>query len=321
MLATGTTMPDVHVPGFANLLHGKLYERNDTANAASNNKSMDCLSSSGVCISGISAMKAAAHAVTLGQHDRAMVVGCETSSQSTQSHSYSDPSTQSLETEFLRYMLSDGASCALLDSEPNPGNQLSFRLEAFYHHSFAHELPPTMVLGVPEAGKSLNLGSTHLTTSDSSDARMKILRQNIKMLNKHIMVKGREALQHAIEECGLLECVDGGGIDWVLPHVSSYIFYQDCVDAAQDLLGLPSSRVWTNLETVGNVGSASPFLLLWGALEEQKKSASRGNLNGSSQQSRSRVQLKKGDRVLLFVPESGQFSYHYVILTVCDHNG
>ena len=52
-----------------------------------------------------------------------------------------------------------------------------------------------------------------------------------------------------------------------------------------------------NLKKVGNVGSASIYLML----EELMNS---GN-------------LKKGDKILLSVPESGRFSYSYAYLTVC----
>ena len=51
-----------------------------------------------------------------------------------------------------------------------------------------------------------------------------------------------------------------------------------------------------NLATVGNVGAASIYL----ALEELMNSG----------------KLKKGDKILLSVPESGRFSYALAYLTV-----
>jgi 3-oxoacyl-[acyl-carrier-protein] synthase III len=145
MLATGTTIPDILIPGFANLVHGKLRASN----------SMDCLSSTGVCISSTSALKAAANAVSLGEHNRALVIGCESASHSLASEQFIGFDTDSedildpkdaFKAKFLRYMLSDGAGCALLDLEPHT-SKLSFRIERFYHHSFAHKLPPCMVMG------------------------------------------------------------------------------------------------------------------------------------------------------------------------------
>ena len=52
-----------------------------------------------------------------------------------------------------------------------------------------------------------------------------------------------------------------------------------------------------NLARVGNVGAASIYL----ALDELMTSG----------------KLKKGDKILLSVPESGRFSYAYAYLTVC----
>ena len=60
---------------------------------------------------------------------------------------------------------------------------------------------------------------------------------------------------------------------------------------------IPMERWFMNLKHVGNVGSASIYLML----EELMNS---GN-------------LKKGDKILLSVPESGRFSYSYAYLTVC----
>lgn len=317
MLAMGTTVPDVKVPGFANLLHGQL-------NAT---KSMDCLSSAGVCIASISALKAAAHAVTLGEHDRALVVGCETASHNMSAKRYEKiyqtkrhHDTESLTVvnpqaifgaEFLRYMLSDGAGCALLDTVPHP-TKLSYRIEGFFHHSFAHELPPAMVMGAPVAGVPITTGSTYNTLPESSSScsdlaaleaqKSDVLRQDVNLLNNEIIPRGAEAMRHAVEQ-GFLDPV-GGRVDWVFPHISSFFFYDQFADlVARDVLGLPRERIWTNLATVGNVGSASALLMLWGALGEEGPT------------------LVRGDRVLVAVPESGSFSYSCVLLTVCDSRG
>jgi len=52
-----------------------------------------------------------------------------------------------------------------------------------------------------------------------------------------------------------------------------------------------------NLKDVGNVGSASIYLMVEEIMNSGK--------------------LKKGDKLLLSVPESGRFSYAYAYLTVC----
>jgi 3-oxoacyl-[acyl-carrier-protein] synthase-3 len=60
---------------------------------------------------------------------------------------------------------------------------------------------------------------------------------------------------------------------------------------------MSDDKWFMNLSRVGNVGSAS----ILPCLEELMNS---GN-------------LKKGDKILLSVPESGRFSFAYAYLTVC----
>ena len=60
-------------------------------------------------------------------------------------------------------------------------------------------------------------------------------------------------------------------------------------------VGIPEEKWFTNLDRVGNVGSASIFLAL-------------GELMNSGR-------LKKGDRLFLAIPESARFSYGYIYLT------
>ena len=95
----------------------------------------------------------------------------------------------------------------------------------------------------------------------------KVLRQDVNLLNNEIIPRGAEAMRHAVER-GFLDPV-GGRVDWVFPHISSFFFYDQFADlVARDVLGLPRDRIWTNLANVGNVGSASALLMLWGALGE-----------------------------------------------------
>ena len=82
----------------------------------------------------------------------------------------------------------------------------------------------------------------------------------------------------------------------ILPHLSSY-YFEPVVRRAIDALS-PERRVpyWTNLHSAGNTGAASIFIMLDEYLRTET--------------------LHSGDRVLLFVPESGQFNFVVVSLTV-----
>ena len=61
-------------------------------------------------------------------------------------------------------------------------------------------------------------------------------------------------------------------------------------------IDLPTEKWFTNLTTVGNVGSVAIFV----ALDELVRTK----------------ELNDGDKILLLVPESGRFSYGVVLLTV-----
>ena len=80
--------------------------------------------------------------------------------------------------------------------------------------------------------------------------------------------------------------------------MSSFFFedkmYNEMVELGIDI---PKEKWFTNLATKGNVGAASIYLML----DEL--------FNGG--------QLKKGQKILLGVPESSRFSYVFCLLTVC----
>ena len=60
---------------------------------------------------------------------------------------------------------------------------------------------------------------------------------------------------------------------------------------------MPKEKWFTNLSDVGNIGAGSIYIML----EELFNSG----------------ELKKGQKLLLMVPESARFSYAWVLLTVC----
>ncbi len=98
------------------------------------------------------------------------------------------------------------------------------------------------------------------------------------------------------------ELVDKYNIDidkltWFLPHLSSE-FFRFKIDEEISRLGvhIPQEKWFTNLTRVGNVGTASPYFMLEELLNEGK--------------------LKKGDTIVMMVPESARFSYAYAGITV-----
>jgi 3-oxoacyl-[acyl-carrier-protein] synthase-3 len=84
-------------------------------------------------------------------------------------------------------------------------------------------------------------------------------------------------------------------IDWFLPHMSSQYFAEPIAECLAEIgLPIPRERWFSNLVSKGNTGSASPFIML----DELFHSG----------------QIKKGQKLLMFVPESGRFSSGFVYL-------
>ena len=119
-----------------------------------------------------------------------------------------------------------------------------------------------------------------------------ILSQNIKILAKYMAPLSKKAVVGALCEHG--ETLDS--YTMVLPHMSSYYFEPAVRKIMAELSPNREVPYWTNLRTAGNTGAASIFIMLDEYLKTQPVAA--------------------GDRILLFVPESGQFNYVLISLTV-----
>jgi 3-oxoacyl-[acyl-carrier-protein] synthase-3 len=120
------------------------------------------------------------------------------------------------------------------------------------------------------------------------------LKQDTRQLSENITKLGGLYLKEVLEKRKFkIE-----EIDWFLPHLSSMFFKDKIKEELEGLdLSIPEEKWFVNLPKVGNVASASNFLML----EELYHSG----------------QLKKGQKVLLMTPESARFSYGYCLLTVC----
>jgi 3-oxoacyl-[acyl-carrier-protein] synthase III len=123
------------------------------------------------------------------------------------------------------------------------------------------------------------------------DSSTMILSQNIKILATYMAPLSKKAVVGALCEHG--ETLDH--YTMVLPHMSSYYFEPAVKKIMAELSPNREVPYWTNLRTAGNTGAASIFIMLDEYLNTQTVAA--------------------GDRLLLFVPESGQFNYVLISLT------
>jgi len=119
-----------------------------------------------------------------------------------------------------------------------------------------------------------------------------ILTQDVAILARYMAPLSKKALEGALCEHG--ETLDNYSM--VLPHMSSYYFEPAVRKTIAKFSQNRQVPYWTNLRTAGNTGAASIFIMLDEYLKTQP--------------------LAAGDRILLFVPESGQFNYVLISLTV-----
>ena len=276
MLATGTTQGDCLVPGFASMVHGRL-----------GGGPMELLSASGVCASGLAALRAAVSAVRLGDHQVAVAAGSELVSRTLLTR----PATTA-DTGFLRWTLSDGAGAVVVEPRPRPDG-LSLRVDWTHLVSHAHQHPVCMSAGLDD-GRAAAAGGTWLDNGTAQPAGIPVLRQDMAVLP-------------ALLELGVAEfdaLVKAGRIDPETEHILCHFSAEHFRGKLFGLLraaGYPprEERWFTNLHTAGNTGAASIYVMLDAV----------------------RPRLRAGDRVLLVVPESGRFTLAFAHLTCVGPSG
>lgn len=189
-------------------------------------------------------------------------------------------------------MLSDGAGAAFLENKKN-GN-ISLKIDWIEITSFAHQVKTCMYAGA-EKLKDGNIKGWHeYNPNYIAMHSLMSLQQDVKLLGCNIVELGQVFLSALIKKYSL----NLNDLDYFLPHLSSY-FFRDKIEAELIRSGnkIPAEKWFTNLDRVGNVGSASPYLML----EELMNSG----------------KLIKGQNILMMIPESARFSYSYCHLTVC----
>ena len=194
------------------------------------------------------------------------------------------------EKEFLRWMLSDGASAILIEDQPS--DKISMKIDWIEIKSFANEVETCMYYGGIKENNGKVIPWRKLKPNDWIQNSVFSLKQDSKLLEQNITRLGGLFLKDVIKKYSL----DTLQLTYFLPHISSEFFRSRIHESLLDnQINIPEEIWFTNLDRVGNVGSASGFLML-------EELFSSGN-------------LKKGDTLLMMIPESARFSYTFVHLT------
>ncbi|WP_417372232.1 beta-ketoacyl-ACP synthase III [Gelidibacter japonicus] len=291
LLSCGTSSPDQILPSHAAMVHGFL-----------KNGNLEINSPSGACCSGMNALKYCYMAIKAGQVENAVSTGSERTSSWMKSDVFEnevehlkeleDQPILAFNKEFLRWMLSDGAGAFLLESKPN--GEYPLKIEWMDGYSYAHELETCMYAG----GDKLEDGNlkpwSEYPTNEWSKMSLFAMKQDVRLLGENILEKGVDSLKLAMQKHNITP----DDIDYYLPHISSYYFKENLYEEIKRQgIEISWDKWFLNLDKVGNVGAASIYIML----EELTSSG----------------KLKKGEKILLHVPESARFSYTYAYLTVC----
>jgi len=288
LLACSTSWSDLLIPGFASMVHGELPELSP----------LEIISTQGVCCAGVAALNYAASQIQLGKKRVAVAVASEFASRLFKhthfeaESKFGDGEKLPFDTEFLRWMLSDGAGSLLIQNQPRTDG-ISLKIEWIELVSHANAYPLCMYAGTEdETGKKSWMD--YPSYADAAAAGAMNLRQNIRRLD--------DVIKLGVE--GWLKLIEAGRvnskeIDWLLCHYSSHFFRGKIIDLLEkaDCM-IPEQKWFTNLYSRGNTGCASIYLMLEELFHSGK--------------------LQAGQKIFCFVPESGRFTTAYMLLSVVE---
>jgi len=159
--------------------------------------------------------------------------------------------------------------------------------------SYANEMETCMFAGATKNADGSLTGFSDLNPNNWHEDHVFSLKQDVRLLGMNIVKYGGQFLEEIIKR----RQINIQDYHYFLPHLSSE-FFRDKIKQylAEHQIEIPNSKWFTNLSQVGNVGSASMYLMIEELLNTNK--------------------LKIGEKILIMVPESARFSYAFASLTV-----
>lgn len=290
LMACGCVAPDQLLPSHAAMVHGEL-----------NCNPTEIVSISTACCAGIQAFKYAFMSVKSGNSINAVAVGSEKVSGWLKADKF-DAEAEDLkhleenpiiafEKDFLRWMLSDGAGAVLMENKPN-NESISLKVDWVEIISYANEVESCMYAGCEKNEDGSLTGFAEMKPTDWATKSIFAFKQDTRLLGENIIKWGGKMWKKVCEK----HHIDLDSVTYFLPHLSSEFFRPKMIEELNAIgYPIPAEKWFTNLTRVGNVGSASPYLMLEELFNEGR--------------------IKKGDVIILMVPESARFSYGYAQLT------
>lgn len=219
LLSCGTSSPDQMMPSHGVMTHGWLPEAGP----------IEVVSPAGVCCAGMHALKYAYMAIRTGDVKLAVATGSERFSGLLVSDVFEEEAQKLVELnanpyiafqkDFLRWMLSDGASAFLMSDEPNKEG-ISLRLDWIEGVSYANEMETCMYMGGEKQADGTLKGFMDYTPEEIMNKSIFSVKQDITLLSDNIVPLGGKKIKEIFERRGLT----AADIDHFLPHISSDFF-------------------------------------------------------------------------------------------------
>lgn len=284
-LAAATTQGDLLVPGHAAAVHGEL-----------GGPPLEIASFQSVCGSSLMAAKSAWLQVRASEHEAAVACAGEFSSRWFRPGFYEGTSLVDAkgrlasEADFLRFTLSDGAGAIVMEPQPRQ-DAISLKVEFIDMVSLAGAFESCMWAGASaETRSDLKAAWSLSGPRDAHAAGAVALLQDFELLKRVIRAWVGEYLRSV--DRGRIKPAE---VDWLLCHYSAQSLKDELVSLLEKTAGMiPLERWFSNLPTVGNIGSASIWVMLEAFLKTGK--------------------LKRGEKVLCVVPESGRAFVGFMML-------
>jgi 3-oxoacyl-[acyl-carrier-protein] synthase-3 len=285
LLACATTSPDLLAPGHASMVHGEL-----------GYPPCEIVTAHGICSCGMMALKNAYLQVAIGEKRTAVAVASEFASRGFKQTRYAETNLADedgwlpVEAAFLRYMLSDGAGAAVIQDRPST-QRVSLRIDWISLTSFANTEDACMFIGSSTNSAEKTWGDYSSVSEAAADGAL-LVRQRLTLL-PHLVRYGIDEY----ERLRIAGKFNPGTLDWMPVHYSSERMKSLVLgEFARRQIQGPKIEAWySNLTKVGNIGSASIFVILDEMLNEEL--------------------IKPGQQILCMVPESGRFAISFMHLT------
>ena len=199
LLSCGTSSPDQVMPSHGVMTHGWLPEL----------EAIEVVSPSGVCCAGMHALKYAYLAIKAGEIKHAVATGSERFSGLLVSDVFEEEAQKLKEMEenpyiafqkdFLRWMLSDGASAFLMSDTPNTDG-LSLRIDWIEGASYAHNMETCMYMGGEKMEDGTLKGFMDFTPEEIMTKSIFSIKQDITLLSNNIVHLGGQKIKKILDK-------------------------------------------------------------------------------------------------------------------------